>query len=246
MASSNWPCRPRTISSHPTSQNYWKTFSRLRSDWRSRHSGPSSGAGASISAGGRSAFSWCGRSLPFATPAGTSFACEAVLLMVRRMVLRLTTPPLDMPNARTAPSFIGRPWISPQIAAARAWYRVLGLFDLARSMFEAMRATALMTEAFSTSSGPRGQPDPGLKSGWSGTVEQLRLEAMAGRSVATGVVPYPPGDFTAHAGRGWGCGGQPGPEVSAGARGLRSAIPRLCPGYPRCRGGGRGPIGSTA
>jgi arginine/lysine/ornithine decarboxylase len=82
------------------------------------------------------------------------------------------------------------------VAAHPEHYRSLGLHDLAQSMFEAMRAlrtTALMAEAYSTLPAPEVSPIEAYERLVRGAVEQLPLEAMAGRSVATGVVPYPPG-----------------------------------------------------
>ena len=82
------------------------------------------------------------------------------------------------------------------VAAHPERYRNLGLHDLAQSMFEAMRAlktTALMAEAYSTLPTPEVSPIEAYERLVRGAVEQLPLEAMAGRSAATGVVPYPPG-----------------------------------------------------
>lgn len=82
------------------------------------------------------------------------------------------------------------------VEACPARYRGLGLKDLAQAMFAAMRAsetTALMAQAFATLPNPAASPSHAYERLVRGTVEQVPLDAMAGRTVATGVVPYPPG-----------------------------------------------------
>jgi len=82
------------------------------------------------------------------------------------------------------------------VAANSARYRGMGLRDLAEAMFASMRAlkcTALMASAFSTLPKPALSPVRAYEQLVVGKVEQLPLDAMAGRTVATGVVPYPPG-----------------------------------------------------
>lgn len=75
-------------------------------------------------------------------------------------------------------------------------YRGMGLRDLAREMFAAMkelRTTRLLYEAFSLLPTPVISPTGAYEQLVRGRIERLRLDAMAERVVATGVVPYPPG-----------------------------------------------------
>jgi len=87
--------------------------------------------------------------------------------------------------------------VLPALAAAHPTrYRDMGLRDLATAMFVAMRelgSTALMAKAFSTLPMPDLSPIEAYERLVLGEVEQIPLAAMAGRTVATGVVPYPPG-----------------------------------------------------
>jgi arginine decarboxylase len=75
-------------------------------------------------------------------------------------------------------------------------YRGLGLSDLASEMHETLRATgqmSLQAQAFSR------LPEQKMKNADAyahmvrGTVAPTRLAELAGRTVAVGVVPYPPG-----------------------------------------------------
>lgn len=75
-------------------------------------------------------------------------------------------------------------------------YRHMGLKDLADSMFGAMkdlRLTELLTHAFSVLPKPDLSPVQAYEELVKGTVEQVSLDLLADRTVATGVVPYPPG-----------------------------------------------------
>lgn len=75
-------------------------------------------------------------------------------------------------------------------------YGAMGLRDLADEMFEAMRelrTTACMSEAFSLLPEPRMSPAGAYKILVQGDVESVPLDEIANRTVATGVVPYPPG-----------------------------------------------------
>ena len=75
-------------------------------------------------------------------------------------------------------------------------YGSLGLGDLARATFSAMkthRTTELLAAAFSILPSPTLSPADTYERLVNGEVESLTLDAMAGRTVATGVVPYPPG-----------------------------------------------------
>ncbi|MEP9317318.1 Orn/Lys/Arg decarboxylase N-terminal domain-containing protein [Pseudomonas sp. LABIM340] len=75
-------------------------------------------------------------------------------------------------------------------------YADLGLKDLCDRMFEAMAeldTTALMGQAFSLLPEPRLSPSAAYEQLVKNRIEWLTLEEMSGRTVATGVVPYPPG-----------------------------------------------------
>ncbi len=82
------------------------------------------------------------------------------------------------------------------VAGHPATYGVLGLGDLAASMFSATkkhRTTELMSAAFGVLPAPMLSPVGAYEQLVDGRVESLPLEQLAGRTVATGVVPYPPG-----------------------------------------------------
>jgi len=82
------------------------------------------------------------------------------------------------------------------VAAQGGHYRGMGLRDLAEAMFAAMRelkSTSLMAHAFSALPRPALSPAAAYERLVIGEVERLPLDAMAGRTLATGVVPYPPG-----------------------------------------------------
>ncbi len=75
-------------------------------------------------------------------------------------------------------------------------YRHMGLKDLAAAMFSAMRglrSTEYLAEAFSTLPEPDLSPVKAYEALVRNRVEQVALDQLAGRTVATGVVPYPPG-----------------------------------------------------
>ncbi|MEO8935344.1 MAG: Orn/Lys/Arg decarboxylase N-terminal domain-containing protein [Burkholderiaceae bacterium] len=82
------------------------------------------------------------------------------------------------------------------VAAHPGTYGPLGLGDLALSMFSAMkkhRTAELMSEAFGVLPVPLLSPVGAYEQLVNGHVESLPLDRLAGRTVATGVVPYPPG-----------------------------------------------------
>lgn len=82
------------------------------------------------------------------------------------------------------------------IAAYPAHYGKLGLADLAQSMFAAVkkhRTTELLSAGFGMLPTPVLSPVQAYERLVNGDVESLKLDQMAGRTVATGVVPYPPG-----------------------------------------------------
>jgi arginine/lysine/ornithine decarboxylase len=86
--------------------------------------------------------------------------------------------------------------VLPQLVEAHPSYRRMGLKDLAQAMFEALRTLrgpALLAEAFSSLPTAVFSPIETYERLVRGGVEQLTLEEMAGRIVATGIVPYPPG-----------------------------------------------------
>lgn len=75
-------------------------------------------------------------------------------------------------------------------------YAGMGLRDLADTMFQAMdqlKTTANMAAGFSVLPCPDMSPVNAYERLVQGDVEQVTLEQLAGRTVATGVVPYPPG-----------------------------------------------------
>jgi arginine decarboxylase len=75
-------------------------------------------------------------------------------------------------------------------------YRLLGLRDLARQMFEELRATRQthwLAEAFSTLPTPVVPPAEAYQQLVRDRIEHVPLEHLAGRVLATSVVPYPPG-----------------------------------------------------
>ncbi len=75
-------------------------------------------------------------------------------------------------------------------------YAGMGLKDLADTMFSAMKelkTTQMMSEGFSELPHPEMSPVRAYERLVRGQVEQVTLNELAGRTVATGVVPYPPG-----------------------------------------------------
>lgn len=82
------------------------------------------------------------------------------------------------------------------VAAYPDRYGPMGLKDLAGEMFAAMarfRTTDFLSQAFSILPRPDHSPVEAYEHLVRGEVEKVGLAAMAGRTVATGVVPYPPG-----------------------------------------------------
>lgn len=75
-------------------------------------------------------------------------------------------------------------------------YAGMGLRDLSDTMFQAMdqfKTTASMAAGFSVLPHPDMSPVNAYERLVQGDVEQVTLAELAGRTVATGVVPYPPG-----------------------------------------------------
>jgi arginine decarboxylase len=75
-------------------------------------------------------------------------------------------------------------------------YRHLGLRDLARQMFDELRETRQthwLAEAFSTLPVPVVSPAEAYQQLIRARIEHVPLERLAGRVLATSVVPYPPG-----------------------------------------------------
>ncbi|MGZ6368792.1 MAG: Orn/Lys/Arg family decarboxylase [Ktedonobacteraceae bacterium] len=87
--------------------------------------------------------------------------------------------------------------VLPELVAAHPErYHGLGLRDLANEMFEQMKRSdqlELQAEAFSHLPQPVLTPNQTYQRLVHDEVEQVPLEAMANRVVASGVVPYPPG-----------------------------------------------------
>ncbi len=82
------------------------------------------------------------------------------------------------------------------VAAAPERYRDMGLRDLAEEMFAQMqegRQLQWQAAAFSTLPAPAMTPADAYAKLVHNEVEQVAVDDMAGRIVATGVVPYPPG-----------------------------------------------------
>jgi lysine decarboxylase/arginine decarboxylase len=82
------------------------------------------------------------------------------------------------------------------VAAHPDRYGAIGLADLAKEMHETMRATSQMDrlhDAFSTLPGQALLPAEAYARVVRGAVEPVRLREMQQRTVAVGVVPYPPG-----------------------------------------------------
>ncbi|WP_353180898.1 Orn/Lys/Arg decarboxylase N-terminal domain-containing protein [Salinisphaera sp. T5B8] len=75
-------------------------------------------------------------------------------------------------------------------------YEDMGLRDLADLMFSAvvkLETTKMMAEAFAILPTPDLSPVDAYEELVRGNVERVTLDALAGRTLATGVVPYPPG-----------------------------------------------------
>jgi arginine/lysine/ornithine decarboxylase len=82
------------------------------------------------------------------------------------------------------------------VAAAPERYRRMGLRDLSDEMFEHYKHSNQMhhlQEAFSTLPTPRMTPADAYRQLVRNHVERVNLDELAGRVVATSVVPYPPG-----------------------------------------------------
>ncbi|PKH39693.1 arginine decarboxylase [Pseudomonas sp. 43NM1] len=82
------------------------------------------------------------------------------------------------------------------VAAHPQQYGLLGLGDLAEAMFAAVKkhkTTELMSAAFGVLPVPVLSPVSAYELLVNNRVESLPLDQIAGRTVATGVVPYPPG-----------------------------------------------------
>jgi len=82
------------------------------------------------------------------------------------------------------------------VRAHPAHYGSMGLKDLADSMFDTMRSlrsTDRLAHAFSLLPVPDLSPVQAYETLVKGDVETVTLDRLAGRTVATGVVPYPPG-----------------------------------------------------
>ena len=82
------------------------------------------------------------------------------------------------------------------VAAHPGRYGPMGLADLATEMFSATkrhRTTELMSAAFNVLPAPALSPVEAYERLVNDDVESLTLATLGGRTVATGVVPYPPG-----------------------------------------------------
>lgn len=87
--------------------------------------------------------------------------------------------------------------VLPTLAASHpSRYGTLGLKDLANEMYREMQELhfgALLENAFGTLPAPVCSPVQAYEQLVRANVEQVPLEQMAGRTLATGIVPYPPG-----------------------------------------------------
>lgn len=87
--------------------------------------------------------------------------------------------------------------VLPVLAAAnKARYGTLGLKDLAHEMYRKMQDLhfgVLLENAFGSLPAPICSPVEAYEQLVRGNVEEVTLEQMAGRTLATGIVPYPPG-----------------------------------------------------
>lgn len=93
----------------------------------------------------------------------------------------------DTPLARAIPALV---------AAHPEQYGALGIAELANAMFAAVkkyRTTEFLAAAFGVLPAPVLSPVEAYERLVNDQVESLALDEMAGRTVATGVVPYPPG-----------------------------------------------------
>lgn len=75
-------------------------------------------------------------------------------------------------------------------------YEGMGLHDLADEMFAQMKSThqtKIQSEAFGTLPHPDMMPQKAYQELVHNNVEQIPITEMAGRTLATGIVPYPPG-----------------------------------------------------
>ena len=82
------------------------------------------------------------------------------------------------------------------VARFPARYAGLGLRGLADQMFDQLKTseqTQAMSKAFSTLPTPAMTPASAYRELVHGNVESVSLDQLAGRTLATSVVPYPPG-----------------------------------------------------
>ena len=87
--------------------------------------------------------------------------------------------------------------VLPTIAAAAPErYKEMGLKDLVSEMFKQVKEKgnlALLSQGYSSLPHPDMEPIAAYRNMVHDNVEQVPVDKMAGRTVATGVVPYPPG-----------------------------------------------------
>jgi arginine/lysine/ornithine decarboxylase len=116
------------------------------------------------------------------------------------------------------------------VAAHPSHYAGKGLKDLGDLLFAAMRDSAtthFLTAGFSTLPRPDCSPTHAFEVLVKGAIEPVPLDAIAGRTVATGVVPYPPGIPLLMPGEN--IGAEDGPVLGY-LRALET-FDRLCPGF---------------
>ncbi|USD20021.1 arginine decarboxylase [Microbulbifer variabilis] len=103
----------------------------------------------------------------------------------------------------------------PNLLAKHSGYADMGLRDLAQKMFNRMkelRSTAKMSAGFSALPQADCSPVQAYEALVRGEVELLPLSQLAGRSAATGVIPYPPGIPLLMPGENFGSEGSPALE----------------------------------
>lgn len=86
--------------------------------------------------------------------------------------------------------------VLPDLVKDHAEYTDMGLRDLSDKMFAHMKATKqthVQSEAFSTLPHPDMMPQKAYQTLVHNDVEQIPLSKLAHRTLATGIVPYPPG-----------------------------------------------------
>ncbi len=121
--------------------------------------------------------------------------------------------------------------VVPHIAAAGgARYAGMGLGDLANEMWGHMRKSKQgewQAKAYAQLPTPMMTPRRAFQRLMAGKAEKVPLSKMAGRTVAVGVIPYPPGIPIVMPGESAGAERWPVAHVSARLPGIRRTLPRV-------------------